>query len=249
MKLDTRRRDFTATRWTLVHRAARGSEQEREAACAALAHAYLGPLYHFLRREGHGPQEAEELTQSFLLAGFVEGRLLAGADRRRGRFRSYLMRSARHHAVDRIRATASRRRADATYAARLREEERLVPRFAGTSPEAAWDLRLAMDRLALALRDVERGLRESGDEIRWAVFERAWLHPIRGNLAGPPHARVAAEFELPSPNTVADWCRDCRRRLRSAFRLRVLEVLGHDLADGGPLDGGLDEWIDGLLAE
>ena len=54
-----------------------------------LCRAYWYPLYAFVRRKGHGPDEAADLTQEYF-ARLLESGLLARADPSRGRFRAFL---------------------------------------------------------------------------------------------------------------------------------------------------------------
>jgi len=60
-----------------------------------LCRAYWLPVYAFVRRQGHGPHDAEDLTQEFF-ARVLEKRTLAVADPARGRFRSFLLASLKH---------------------------------------------------------------------------------------------------------------------------------------------------------
>jgi RNA polymerase sigma-70 factor (ECF subfamily) len=79
---------FPSTRWSLVL-AARIPDQ-RGAALEALCRAYWPPVYSFVRRRGHAPDDAADLTQSFFVR-ILEKDALAGAARDRGRFRSFLL--------------------------------------------------------------------------------------------------------------------------------------------------------------
>ncbi len=51
---------------------------------------YWYPLYAFVRRKGHTPEQAEDLTQGFLTDGLARN-FLGGVDPARGRFRSFLL--------------------------------------------------------------------------------------------------------------------------------------------------------------
>jgi len=62
-------------------------------ACEAverLCRGYWYPLYAYVRRRGHSPQDAQDLTQGFF-AALLTGKSLAQADRERGRFRTFLL--------------------------------------------------------------------------------------------------------------------------------------------------------------
>ena len=81
---------FHTTRWTLVMASARDQSQAGRAALAALCQIYWYPLYAFARRRGHSPHDSQDLTQGFFLH-MLEHRALSGADRLKGKFRSFLL--------------------------------------------------------------------------------------------------------------------------------------------------------------
>ena len=60
-----------------------------------LCRAYWFPIYAFVRRQGHNPHDAQDLTQEFF-ARLLEKKSLAGADPSKGRFRSFLLASLKH---------------------------------------------------------------------------------------------------------------------------------------------------------
>jgi RNA polymerase sigma-70 factor (ECF subfamily) len=60
-----------------------------------LCRAYWFPIYAFVRRQGRGPHDAQDLTQEFF-ARLLEKNQIADADRNRGRFRSFLLASLKH---------------------------------------------------------------------------------------------------------------------------------------------------------
>jgi RNA polymerase sigma-70 factor (ECF subfamily) len=81
---------FTTTHWSVV--LAAGGSQATEAASALeqLCGSYWYPLYAFLRRLGHSPADAEDLTQGFFCY-LLDAGLIAIADPGAGRFRSFLL--------------------------------------------------------------------------------------------------------------------------------------------------------------
>src|SRR5262245_46577080 len=81
---------FAETRWSLVLAAGRGGEPVAEAALAELCQTYWYPLYAYVRRLGHQPDDARDLTQEFF-AQLLAKHYLRAADRERGRFRSFLL--------------------------------------------------------------------------------------------------------------------------------------------------------------
>ena len=87
--------NFAHTHWSVVV-AARGSDSvHARAALEKLCQAYWPPIYAFVRRQGHGPHDAQDLTQEFF-ARLLEKNYLADVDRNKGRFRSFLLASLKH---------------------------------------------------------------------------------------------------------------------------------------------------------
>jgi RNA polymerase sigma factor (sigma-70 family) len=89
------RHSFAATRWTVVLTAGHGLSPQAGRALEELCRTYWYPLYAYVRRRGHNPQEAEDLTQEFF-ARLLARNYLAGVDREKGKFRSFLLASLKH---------------------------------------------------------------------------------------------------------------------------------------------------------
>src|SRR5207244_7630605 len=78
-------------------------------ALAELCRGYWYPLYAYVRRHGHPPEESQDLTQEFFTR-FLEKDLLGLADRAKGKFRTFLLAACKHFlANERDRANAQKR--------------------------------------------------------------------------------------------------------------------------------------------
>src|SRR5688572_14668216 len=98
-------RDFHTTHWSLVLHA-RGDTSGAHVALAKLCETYWYPLYAFVRRQGRGPHDAQDLTQEFFARLLSKGWLESVAPER-GRFRSWLLVAMKHFLAnewDRLRA-------------------------------------------------------------------------------------------------------------------------------------------------
>ena len=85
---------FATTHWSVVLAAA-GDSAESAAALELLCRTYWHPLYAYVRRLGHLPHDAQDLTQAFF-AELLRKEYFRAADRQRGKFRSFLLISMRH---------------------------------------------------------------------------------------------------------------------------------------------------------
>lgn len=101
---------FVTTQWSKVLAAAGGPlSHERSEALEALCRAYWYPLYAYIRRAGSAPEDAKDLTQSFL-SYFLQRGALNLADRERGRFRTFLLTALKHYLVDEVRRRTALKR-------------------------------------------------------------------------------------------------------------------------------------------
>src|SRR5260221_11710192 len=79
---------FGTTHWSVVLAAGDDESASSREALEKLCRAYWRPIYTYVRRRGHAPPEAEDLTQAFF-AHFLERQLLTASDRQRGRFHTF----------------------------------------------------------------------------------------------------------------------------------------------------------------
>lgn len=88
----TQRQDayFETTHWSVVRAAANADSPRAEAALSQLCRGYWYPVYAYVRRRGHAPHDAQDLTQEFF-ARLLEKRWLEAVQEERGRFRWFLL--------------------------------------------------------------------------------------------------------------------------------------------------------------
>ena len=76
-----------------------GNSKAAFGALERLCQDYWRPVYAFIRREGYGPADAQELTQEFL-SRFVHKDWLNHLKDQRGKFRSFLLTFLKHFLSD-----------------------------------------------------------------------------------------------------------------------------------------------------
>jgi RNA polymerase sigma-70 factor (ECF subfamily) len=80
---------FVTTCWSVVLAAKNKASPDSAAALESLCRAYWYPVYAFVRRQGHSPSDAEDLTQEFF-AKLLAKDYLQAVDREKGRFRTFV---------------------------------------------------------------------------------------------------------------------------------------------------------------
>ena len=163
---------FPTTRWSRVVAAADPAEPSARLALEELCRAYWYPLYAFIRRKGHDPDRAADLTQDYF-ARLLGSDLLARADRRKGRFRAFLRTDCGFFLAHRAERGRARKRgggvAPLSIDARDAEGRYLrEPADPGLTPDRLFDRAWALRLLDGVL---ERLAREYADSGRAAQFE------------------------------------------------------------------------------
>lgn len=113
---------FATTHWSVVVRAGDSQSPESMSAMERLCQVYWYPLYVFVRRKGHGHEDASDLTQAFF-AKFLEKRYLRSVDSNLGKFRTFLLTSMTHFLANEWDKSQAQRRGGGVRAISLDEFE------------------------------------------------------------------------------------------------------------------------------
>jgi RNA polymerase sigma-70 factor (ECF subfamily) len=81
---------FPDTHWSVILTAGGAASEAADEALEHLCRDYWYPIYAFIRRRGHAPHEAQDLTQGFF-AHILNQDWLNGVGPERGRFRTYVL--------------------------------------------------------------------------------------------------------------------------------------------------------------
>ena len=106
---ETSPRTFATTHWSVVLSAGQGPSTESDAALERLCRTYWWPLYAFVRRRGHEPPDAQDLTQEFF-ARLLAKDFLRAVDRNKGKFRSFLLAALEHFLANEWRRARAQKR-------------------------------------------------------------------------------------------------------------------------------------------
>ncbi len=216
-------RQFATTHWTVVLSAAHNEDTRAYESLGRLCQTYWYPLYSFVRRQGYGPEDAQDLTQGFF-AKFLESHALATVDRTKGKFRSFLLVSLRNYLStewDRVRA---QKRGNGRVPLPLdtcsAEKRYGLEPADHTSPD-----KLFLKNCALALLEaaLERLQAEQAASGKGAQFER-----LRDNLMADPdapaYARLAPELGMSVAGLKMTISR-LRRRYRQLLREEIARTV------------------------
>ena len=197
-------RQFATTRWSVVL-AAGGATPAAGEALAVLCRAYWYPLYAFVRRQGHAPHDAQDLTQEFF-ARLLEKGWLGGLAPERGRFRSWLLAAMKHFLAKEWRDAHREKRGGSAEVEPLdtvAAEERYAREPADlVSAEKLYDRRWAMDLLDRGFARLEAEFSAAGKAAQFSALkfcltgEKIALREVAGQLGSSEAAIKVAVHRL-----------------------------------------------------
>jgi RNA polymerase sigma-70 factor (ECF subfamily) len=223
------RAGFPTTHWSRVAHVVNPAAPEARAALAALCAAYWYPLYAFIRRKGHGPEEALDLTQDYFTR-LLETGVLASADHRLGRFRDFLRTDcgfflSRHRERRRALKRGGGRAALPIDACDAEGRYLLEPTDA-TTPERLFDRTWALNLLDEALKQLTREHADSGRAAQFEILQGA----ITKRAVPVSYSGRAARLGT-SEGAVQQAVKRLRKRYRAVLRERIAATLeGRDEA-------------------
>jgi RNA polymerase sigma-70 factor (ECF subfamily) len=224
------RPSFGTTHWSLILAARDRGTSQAENALAALCAAYWYPLYAFIRRRGHDPDRAADLTQGFF-ARFLEKDYLSSVDPSTGRFRAFLLAACKHFLANaHDREVALKRgggRRPVSIDQRDAEGRYLCEPAHDLTPERLFERRWAMTLLDRALDQVGREFYRGGKGV---LYDRLKV-VLTGAAEAAPYARIGAELGM-TEDAVKKAAQRLRRRYREALRGLVAETV----AEPGQVD-------------
>ena len=213
---EPQRARFATTRWSVVVAAGGDDTAGARDSLARLCGSYWFPLYAFVRRRGHSPEDAQDLTQAFF-ARLMEKNWVADADRSKGRFRTFLLSALTHFLSDEWDRARAQKRGGGAATLPLpfdTAEERYVREPADPdTPERIFERRWALallDEVVSRLRDEYEG------DGKADLFTA--LHPcLVGERTALPYAELAQSLGT-SESAVKSAVHRMRQRYRHLLR-------------------------------
>jgi RNA polymerase sigma-70 factor (ECF subfamily) len=198
------------------------STQASQAALETLCRTYWYPLYAYVRRAGFSHQDAQDLTQAFILR-LLDKRYLAFADQSRGKFRTFLLSSMKHFLINERQKSQTARRGGGHSHVSI-EADRAEQRY-GTepatnmTPEKYFEQQWAFAVIERALETLRDEYRQSGGQD---LFEKLKEH-LWGDKS-ITYARIAETFEM-NEGAVKNAAFRLRRRFAEAIRVQIAETV------------------------
>ena len=227
---------FATTHWSVVLEAQGGSPAAQDA-LEKLCRTYWRPVYSFIRRQGAGPEEAEDFTQGFF-ALLLERRDLGAVRKEKGRLRSYLLTSVKHFlASEQRRAMAIKRGKGQRLIPleRLRVDERIEMEPSDlVTAEMIYERRWALTVLENVLSRLKDEYQTAGNA---ALFD-SLKQLLPDEPGSPSQADIAAQLGM-TENAI----RQAFYRFRQRYQSLLREEIAHTVATPGDIEDELRHLI------
>jgi DNA-directed RNA polymerase specialized sigma24 family protein len=214
---------FCTTLWNVVLLEGDAASPRAAEALERLCRTYCYPLYAYLRRLSYGPQDAQNLTEGFF-ARLLGNNVGATADRRKGKFRPFLLASLNHFlAYEKDRAHEAKHtgsQVPISLEAPDAENRYLQEPLPDLSPERIFERQWALAVLERALARLREEYASAGNTRHFAVLKK-FLTSEAGDKA---YGRVAEELTV-SAGSIAVTVHRMRQRYRELVRGEIADTV------------------------
>jgi RNA polymerase sigma factor (sigma-70 family) len=212
-------RQFVTTRWTIVLTAGR-TDTQAHAALEKLCQTYWYTLYAYVRRQGHSPEDAQDLTQEFFTK-LIAKNYVRDVDRSKGKFRSFLLASLKHFLANEWDKSRAQKRGGGQTIVSLDAETRyrLEPADVVSADkifERRWALTL-LDEVLKRLRD------EYAADGKVKLFEQL-KETLTGERGTIPYAKLGDRLGM-TEGAVKVAVHRLRQRYRETLRAEIAETV------------------------
>ncbi|MGK0184859.1 MAG: DNA-directed RNA polymerase specialized sigma24 family protein [Verrucomicrobiales bacterium] len=224
--LDNWSADFPSTHWSMLFARDAHSSEEGSVTVQALAEMggrYWYPVYAYLRKRGHSAHDAQDLVQGFFTE-LLSRDGLAGADREKGRFRSYLLGAVNHY-VSKTRARESAQKRGGGQIPISIDQEAAEQRFQhepshNETPEKMFNRNWALTLIQQILCEVEKDYIKKG---KGTVFETLKIY-LSGESDRGSYVDAAEKLQTTEVN-VRTLVKRLRQRFRDLLRSHVGQMV------------------------
>ncbi len=207
----------------MVITAGRSDTTRARAALARLCQTYWFPLYAYVRRRGHSPEDAQDLTQEFF-ARLLERNWVADADQKKGRFRSFLLAAMNHFLADAWDKAQAQKRGGGVAPLPLRfdtaETRYGVEPADNLTPERSFERRWALTLLDEVVKRLQLEYDREGKADLFAA-----LNPcLVGERTSQPYGQLATKLGT-SEAAVKSAVHRLRQRYRQLLRDEIAQTV------------------------
>jgi RNA polymerase sigma-70 factor (ECF subfamily) len=216
---------------------AQGQSPAAQEALEKLCHTYWRPVYSFVRREGTGHEEAEDLTQAFF-ALLLQRRNFDAVRKEKGRLRSYLLTSLKHFLVSEHRRAVTLKRGKGQHPIALDElsstERSDVEPADHLTAERIYERRWALTLMEQVLGRLKNEYCTAGNAMLFDSLKQL----LPDEPGAPSRTEIASQLGI-TDNAL----RQALHRFRQRYQLVLREEISHTVAIASDVEDELRHLI------
>jgi len=190
---------FPTTHWSKLEVVKGDITPEHKAALNFLIHQYWRPIYIYIKYKGFAKEEAEDLTQEFFTVWLIK-RIFGRADPKRGRFRSFLLKSLNNFLSNINRSERAQKRKPikgfiSIHELRVDRQDFPVKRNSDNPEEVffkAWNI----DLIFRVLKIFKKECGVTGKDKHYEIFKRRIIKPVLEGSNIPPMHVLSEKLNL-----------------------------------------------------
>ena len=213
---------FPPTNWHLLRQAAADVSDSQSRAYEALLETYLPVITGYLigvRR--FPPSLAEDLTQGFITAKVLKGRLFQKADPLRGRFRNLVLRSLNNYVASQLARNGRDPLKDVGDAA-------IPDQPVAPDQRQAFDVRWAREVVRMSISAMKLECEAKNRLDIWEVFSCRVVQPSFEDAPDVPYDELVRRFGFSSPREVINIVTTGKRMFQRCLRAEVARYAQHE---------------------
>ena len=214
---------FVTTHWSVVLSAREKVSTQSDAALERLCRTYWYPLYAWVRRQGHSPHDAQDLTQEFF-ARMLQKDYLQAAAREKGRFRTFLIVALKRFLANEWdRARAQKRgggQALLSLDTATAESRYQIEPAATLSADLIYERRWALTLLEQTMTALREEFTSAGKQREFESL-KTFLTAERGEI---PYSEIAAKLGI-NESAARVSVHRLRKRFREVFRQQIAHTV------------------------
>jgi hypothetical protein len=220
------RERFLTTQWSLIENIQAGQDKDK-LLIGFLLQEYWKPVYCYLRRAGYDNEQAKDLTQSFFHEVVLNKDLVGGADKAKGRFRSFLLHALKQYVTKQNLKERAQKRIPKEKMVSLDvvEPPALPASVTQASVEESFNYAWVSALIERVLSFVRAECAEQGIDTHWALFYERVVRPILSGQSPPSVANLCQIHGIENTQTASNMIVTVKRRFRAALEQNVRRTL------------------------
>lgn len=195
------------------------SEERRLVALERFLHAYQDPLLNYIRHQFRLAEDpARDFLHDFMLSRVIRKDILSQADRTRGKFRTFLVRSLNRFIIDELRKAKAEKRSPDQPLASVEELEEGTLDHVSQSAQTAFDLEFARGIVHQALLRMRTRCEATNRKDLWKVFHDRVLNEAFEGKKPLPYDQLTAALGVSTHAQAANLLTSAKRMFARVFK-------------------------------